>query len=71
MGNETQAKQQGRSGNGWIQANYFYEWSNTMNKSIFKNNIPELEDVFFTHGSPSDAKKYEDSIETILNYAQQ
>ena len=42
-----------------------------MNKSIFKNNIPELEDVFFTHGSPSDAKKYEDLIETILNYAQQ
>ena len=42
-----------------------------MNKLSFKRNIIKLEDAIFTQGSPSDAVKYKDLLEILINYVQQ
>ena len=70
MGNKTQVKKEGGTGNGWIQTRYCYVNYHTTNKPSFKRNIAKLKDAVFTQGHPSNATKYKDSIETLINYIQ-
>ena len=71
MGNKIQVKQEG--GTGTIQSQTWYRYGNfnTPKKLIFKRNITELEDADLNQGFPSDAAKYEEFIDTLINYFQQ
>ena len=70
-GNQTQANQEGGTVAGWSQTRYRYGNFNTPKKLIFKRNITELEDADLNQGFPSDAAKYEEFIDTLINYFQQ
>ena len=70
MGNKIQVKQEGGTGTIQSQTWYRYRNLNTPKKPRSKSNITELEDSVFTQGHTSYAVKYEDSIETLVNYVQ-
>ena len=71
MGNKSEVKQEGGTDTGRIWTRYCYRNFNTPKKLSFENNITKLEDDVFARERPSGAAKYEDSIETLINYVWQ
>ena len=70
MGNVAQLEQDVSNSTSCRRGGYHYKNATTVKKSTFKSNIADRKGAMFTQGGPSDAAKYEDSIEVLINYAQ-
>ena len=67
MGNNTQVKQEGDGSVIHIWGGYHYINAIKVNKSNYKSNITEVEDVVFTQGHPYDAVKHEEVVGVFTN----
>ena len=70
MGRENQVTLEIGTSTSRIRTVYWYVNTNITEKPSFKSNITKLKDDIFTQGLPYDTAKYEDSIETLVNYFQ-